>query len=109
MTVSKTTMKDTLSEQNLNKALKEIDRIIGLSQQQIDLMIELKRSLVVETQFARDMSVQGMTFSKDDYAALRIAYRDALDNGQTTLKFKGREMLAAYARYVLEYIELKLQ
>ena len=94
---------------DLKTVLKEIDRIISLNQQTIDNMKELKRSLVVDAQYSRDMSVQGMTFTNEDYAALRIAYREALDNGETVLKFKGKEMLAAYARYVLEYIELKLQ
>jgi hypothetical protein len=98
-----------VKDKDLNNELNEIDRIIGLCQQQIDNLISLKRSLVVDTQFSKDDTVQTMTFSKDDYAALRIAYRDALDSGETTLKFKGKEILAAYARYVLEYIELKLQ
>lgn len=41
----------------------------------------------------------------DDLVELRCSYSRAVKNGMDTFKFKGHDVLVAYAKYLIEYLE----
>ena len=46
-------------------------------------------------------------FNEEKRDELRKAYEDALRNKKETFMFEGREMVTAYAKYLLEYLDLE--
>lgn len=46
-------------------------------------------------------------FNAEKAEAFREAYRQAVKNNQTQFQFEGHDLLVEYAKYVVEYLDLK--
>jgi hypothetical protein len=46
-----------------------------------------------------------ITVSEADLKTLKMDYRKALDSGAESFRFKGKEVLTSYAKYMIEYLE----
>ncbi|HEY6021358.1 MAG TPA: hypothetical protein VIY48_16075 [Candidatus Paceibacterota bacterium] len=52
---------------------------------------------------------RGVTFDKPKRERLRKAYRAAIRKKQDKFTFDGNEYLACYAKYLLEYLDMKIK
>jgi len=46
--------------------------------------------------------------SKENLTLLKVLYKNAINNGDGTLMFQGECLLVSYTKYLIEYIEDKL-
>jgi hypothetical protein len=52
---------------------------------------------------------QWVAFDEGDVARLRAAYEDAVRRRQVVFTFDGHELMTAYARYLLEYLDIAFE
>ena len=50
-----------------------------------------------------------IVFTYEKYRALKQQYEQALKDGKEEFTFEGHLLLVAYAKYLLEYLELQLK
>ena len=50
-----------------------------------------------------------ITFNKELHLELKFKYRQALLQKKQSFMFHGNEILTAYAKYMIEYLNLKLK
>ena len=48
-----------------------------------------------------------MEFTKAKYIKLRTAYNRAMREGKIQFTFEGQEILVAYAKYLIQYLEMR--
>ena len=48
-----------------------------------------------------------MEFTKLKYIKLKGAYRNAVRNGKDQFVFEGQAILTSYAKYLIQYLEMK--
>lgn len=53
------------------------------------------------------MNTNMISFDAKKREQLRKAYNAARDAGQEQFKFEGRDVLVAYAKYMLEYLDMQ--
>ena len=53
-------------------------------------------------------ATQMVTFDRRKAERLRRSYQRALDDGESTFVFQGHELLVAYARFMLMYLDERL-
>ena len=49
-----------------------------------------------------------ITFDHETFGSFKKEYSKAVSNNQEIFIFQGRELLTAYAKYIIEYINSKL-
>lgn len=68
--------------------------------------IEMGKKLYQELTLKRDAEKQ-VVVSVEDLPELKKSYQKALKDIKESFDFKGREVLVAYAKYLIEYLEGK--
>tara|TARA_Y100001937_G_scaffold27619_1_gene39736 strand:- start:198 stop:365 length:168 start_codon:yes stop_codon:yes gene_type:complete len=53
--------------------------------------------------------MQTITFSQEKLQHLKDAYAVAVTEGRDQFTFEGHELLTSYAKYLIEYLTLKLE
>ena len=53
--------------------------------------------------------MQNITFSQEKLKQLKDAYAVAVTEGRDKFTFEGHELLTSYAKYLIEYLTLKLE
>ena len=53
--------------------------------------------------------MQTITFSQEKLQHLKDAYAVAVTEGKDQFTFEGHELLTSYAKYLIEYLTLKLE
>ncbi len=46
-----------------------------------------------------------INFTRHDRDALRALYENAVENGEEFITFQGEQLLTAYTKYLLEYLD----
>ena len=49
-----------------------------------------------------------ITFDQETFKNLKQEYRKAVQNNKEIFVFQGHELLTAYAKYVIEYLTIKM-
>jgi len=93
------------SLQKLRDALGKMPELIAAYEQQLMTAWELERALAFE--WAKEAKVDTIQFDAKKFLRLKAAYRKACDAGETQFTFDGHELLVAYAKYLIQYLEGK--
>jgi hypothetical protein len=49
-----------------------------------------------------------ITFTYETFKSLKQEYKKAVDNNQESFIFQGHELLTQYAKYIIEYLNSKM-
>lgn len=50
-----------------------------------------------------------ISFTPDKLKSLKSSYNTALKNGKDKFVFEGKELLVSYAKYLIEYLDIKFK
>jgi hypothetical protein len=53
--------------------------------------------------------MKGITFTRAKLKELKLAYNWALAQGHQQFEFEGQQILVSYAKYLIQYLELKFK